>query len=238
MADRPILATMTGEFYQPVRLHYKVLDESGLRQAFQRLQCIDYDRTQNRWVWLYAHEAKGIRFKKSYSDLPDHTHPIVLGSLFLRAENQLLLDLRSVERAIEAVPFYDRHIPRSVALLTEAEVVNKLFSAEDTSLAPASHFDNTPGQFHNPEDPVKRARRLTAGIKNPLKRRKVVMHDMNMRSKRPLPEIERLPVHYYEDGIHGFVLALKTRQIVAFQHWLGKTDLTLLDAIRLITKTS
>ena len=37
MADKPILATITGEFFQPVRLHYQVLDGkrsvAGIREA-------------------------------------------------------------------------------------------------------------------------------------------------------------------------------------------------------------
>ena len=82
MANQPILATLTGEYYQPVRLHYRVLDQSGLQRAFKSLRCLDYDRTQHRWVWLYDHEAKGLRFKQSYDDLPKQARPIVLGSFY------------------------------------------------------------------------------------------------------------------------------------------------------------
>jgi hypothetical protein len=58
MADQSLLATMTGEHFQPVRLHYKVLNRSGLLRAFEKLRCLDYDSTRKRWVWLYAHEAR------------------------------------------------------------------------------------------------------------------------------------------------------------------------------------
>jgi hypothetical protein len=53
-----------------------------------------------------------------------------------------------------------------------------------------------------------------------------------------LPEIERFPVHYAEDGIEGFKLALRLRQMVAMQHWLGHLEYSLGDAIQLVTKTS
>ncbi len=195
MANQPILATLTGEYYQPVRLHYKVLDQSGLQRAFKRLRCLDYDRTQKRWVWLYDHEAKGLRFKQSYADLPKHARPIVLGSIFLRADDQLLLDLRSCERATLAIPFFDKHIPRGVAMVTEAEVVIKLFSAENRTLKPDSHFDHQPSTFINPQDAVDRIRSLTAGIRNPLRKLKVAKDDMEANTKQPLPEIERFPVH-------------------------------------------
>ena len=172
-------------------------------------------------MWLYDHEAKGLRFKQSYADLPKHARPIVLGSFFLRADDQLLLDLRSCERATLAIPFFDKHIPRSVARVTEAEVVNRLFSAENRTLKPDSHFDHQPSTFINPQDAVERIRSLTAGIRNPLRKLKVVMDDMEANAKQPLPEIERFPVHYYEDGIQGFATALRFRQIVALEHWLG-----------------
>ena len=238
MANRQVLATLTGEFYQPVRLHYQVPDQSGLKQAFEKLRCLDYDRTQNRWVWLYDHEAERLPLKKSYADLPAEARPIILGSIFLRAEDRLLLDLRSCERAIQAIQFFDRYIPRSIAWLTEAEVVNSLFPAENRSLTPASHFDHQPSTFVEPNDVLERARHLTAGISDPLKRLEVVMKDLDSMAKRSLPEIERIPVHYYEDGIAGFAMALRTRQLVALQHWLGNTQFTMVDAIQSINRST
>jgi hypothetical protein len=63
------------------------------------------------------------------------------------------------------------------------------------------------------------------------------MEDMEAHSKQPLPEIERLPVHYYEEGIQGFANALKMRQLVATQHWLGNTAYSMFDVIQLIHPT-
>jgi hypothetical protein len=237
MANRPILATMTGEHYQPVRLHYKLLDQSGLQQAFKSLRCLDFDPTQKRWVWLYDHEAKRLRFKQSYADLPEQAHPIVIGSFYQRANNQLVLDLRSCERATLAIPFFDKHIPRTVASVMEASVVNRLFSAEDRTLTPDKHFDQQPSTFLNPQDAVERAHSLSAGISNPMKKLKIVMDEMEATARRSLPEIERFPIHYYDDGIDGFALTLRIRQIVALQHWLGNTSFTMQDAIQLITKS-
>jgi hypothetical protein len=237
MADRPLLATLTGEHFQPVRLHYKVLDQPGLLRAFKKLRCVDYDRTQQRWVWLYEHEAKGLRFKQSYAQIPKDLHPIVIGSFFLRPNDQLLLDLRSCERAILAIPFFDKRLPRSVARVTEAEVVNKLFSAENRTLTPDSLFDHQASTFIDPQAAMQRFRDLTAGIQDPRERFKVVMEEMESSSKQPLPEIERFPIHYYEDGIVGFAASLRYRQIVALQHWSGNTGYTLMDAIRSVLKS-
>src|SRR5437588_127271 len=128
MADKTVLATMTGENFQPVRLHYRVFDHAGLLRALKRLRCVDEDPPRQRWVWLYDHEARGLQFRRcSYAQIPKHLHPIVIGSLFVRRNDELLLDLRSCERALLAIPFFDKYLPRKVAKVTEAEVVNKLF---------------------------------------------------------------------------------------------------------------
>src|SRR5947209_875364 len=147
MADQTLLATMTGEHFQPVRLHYRILNRTGLLRAFEKLRCVDYDRTRERWVWLYAHEAKRLRFARSYAQFPKELHPIVIGSFFLRSKEALLLDLRSCERAMLAIPFFDAHLPRKLVELEDAEVVNRLFTAtkENLKLTPDALFDSQIG---------------------------------------------------------------------------------------------
>jgi hypothetical protein len=236
MADQPLLATMTGEHFQPVRLHYRALNRPALLRAFEKLRCLDYDSSGKRWVWLYGHEAKPLRFQKSYAQFPKELHPIVIGSFFLRTKETLLLDLRSCERALLAVPFFDSHLPRRVVELTDAEVVNRLFPATKANLklTPDALFDRQPSPRLDPEDVVQRLAEKTAHIEDPQERSKIALEELESRANQPLPEIERFPVHYAEDGIGGFKLALGLRQIVAKQHWLGNTDYTLRDAIRSI----
>ncbi len=72
-------------------------------------------------------------------------------------------------------------------------------------------------------------------VKGFRKRLAIAMEEMNSQA-RVTPDIERFPVHYHEDGIGGFALALQLRQIVAREHWLGNTQYTLLDAIKATTK--
>src|SRR5271157_1130035 len=127
MADQSLLGTLTGEHFQPVRLHYRVLNHPGLKRAFEKLRCLEYDAPRKRWVWLYAHEAKNLRFQRSYAQFPKELHPIVIGAFFLRTQETLLLDLRSCERALLAIPFFDTHLPRKLVALEHAEIVNRLF---------------------------------------------------------------------------------------------------------------
>ena len=57
----------------------------------------------------------------------------MIGAFFLRTRETLLLDLRSCERAILAIPFFDTHLPRRLVELEDAEVVNRLFPATKTT---------------------------------------------------------------------------------------------------------
>jgi hypothetical protein len=55
---------------------------------------------------------------------------------------------------------------------------------------------------------------------------------MEQQSQERLPEVEKLPVHFYTDGITSLENALRLRQIVAFEHWQGNTACTLGEVIQ------
>ena len=129
--ERLLQTTLTGEVVQPIRLYYQIVDKKRLIDRFKQLRCMDLDRTNNRWVWLYSHESKMLKFRKSYQSIPKEMHPIVIGSFFLRNGDELLLDLRSFERAIKAIPFFDKHIGPDAARVTYAAVVNRLFDVKE-----------------------------------------------------------------------------------------------------------
>src|SRR3954449_13037931 len=76
-----------------------------------------------------------------------------LFEVFLRTKETLLLDLRSCERALQAIPFFDTHLPRKLAELEDAEVVNRLFPANETNLklTPDALFDPQIGTGIDPE---------------------------------------------------------------------------------------
>jgi hypothetical protein len=45
------------------------IDKKAVIKRFSKLRCMDFDRADNRWVWLYYGEAKKLKFKKPYSSL-------------------------------------------------------------------------------------------------------------------------------------------------------------------------
>lgn len=229
MAEKQLLTTYTGELYQPVRLHYELCDKTQLTKIFKRLRCLDYDKNQDRWVWLYAFEAKKLKFQKKYSEIPQRFHPIVIGSFFIRGQERLLLDLRSFERAIKAITFFDKCIPRKIAKVTYAEIVNKVFSADDRYLTPDKIFDKNKSTERDPDAYVKSLYDLADQVENVEEKRKRVFDRMMKDMKEPFPEIEKFPLNYYEDGITPLETGFRIRQIIAFKHWQGDTDFNFFD---------
>jgi hypothetical protein len=233
MDERRLSATITGDYFQPVRLHYRVLDREAVLRGFKKLRCMEYHATQDRWVWLYQHEARRLHFKRSYDDIPQHLQPIVLGSFFLRAADKMLLDLRSCERTIHAIPFFDKHLSRKAAEVVEAEIVNKLFPlVGNETLTPDKLFDRHVSIACDPDALVQRVIKRMGGNQDPAQMFASAMAEFHAKARQALPEIERFPVHYYEDGIDGFVLALRVRQMVAMHHWLGNHAFTMSDALQ------
>src|SRR5712691_13389892 len=134
-----VAMTTTGEILQLIRLHYAVEDSEKLRTLFTSLRCLEYDASQARWVWLYTEEARTLPFK----DRRAGTN-VVLGEFIFKGETAVVLNLRSCERATNALVFFDHHIPRTVARVTAMTVSNHLLStAEAASLGSLDHYFDT-----------------------------------------------------------------------------------------------
>ncbi len=186
MANRSIMATLTGDFFQPVRLCYQVLNQPGLERAFGTLGCLKYDAPRNRWVWLYEDEARTLQFQRSYVEFPKELRPIVIGTFFMRAEDTLLLDLRSCERALVAIPFFDKHLTRKLVNLKDAEIVNQLFplTKENQQLTPDSLFDAQVSTLNDPEALLQELKGKALAEPNPLARLKILMAGLEAALKR------------------------------------------------------
>src|SRR6266702_4001006 len=134
-----VAMTTTGEILQLMRLHYEVLDVEHLRALFASLRCLEYDASQTRWVWLYTEEARTLSFKD-----PRAGTNVVLGEFVFKGGTAVVLNLRSFERATNALVFFDHHMPRTVARVTAMTVSNHLLStAEAASLGSLDHYFDT-----------------------------------------------------------------------------------------------
>jgi hypothetical protein len=232
--QKQLLMTMTGEIHQPVRLYYEVYDRAAVLKALTKLRCLDEDQDNHRWVWLYHGEAKKLRFHKSYSAIPRQMRPIILGVCRFPSAQDMTLDVRSCERATHAVVFFDRYLARSIARVTHAAIVNRLFPYTTDGLPVLE------GLFAQVTtiDGEAMLRRLAASlqtIQDPGQRMDMAFALMEQQSQERLPEVEKLPVHFYEDGITSLENALRLRQIVAFEHWRGNMKCTLGEVIQKVS---
>ena len=229
--QKALAATTTGENFQPIRIHYDLLNLGEVVNVFKELKCIDFDPEQERWLWLYKGEASKIKFPKKVKVEEDEA--IILGSFFQKSADEMVLDLRSFERALEAIVFFDKHIPRSAAKVSDVSVVNRLFEVRE---ATSPNFDRFfKGEAVVSLDPKiisKEVERIGLKARDEKEKKALTREYFESKETEPLPEKERLPTNFYEEGISQLQFMLKSRQIMAKQHWMGNTDYTLEDSIR------
>ena len=235
-SGKQLLMTMTGEMHQPVRLYYEVDDQAAVLHALTKLRCLDDDQDNHRWVWLYHGEAKKLKFHKSYAAIPRQMRPIILGVFRFPSAQDMTLDVRSCERATHAVVFFDRYLKRSIARVTHAAIVNRLFPATAEGL-PDLEALFAPDQVTaiDGEAMLRRAVASLQTIQDPQQRLDMAFALIAQPAHAPLPEVEQFPVHFYTDGIQSFETTLRLRQIVAFEHWRGHTTCTLGEVIQKVT---
>jgi hypothetical protein len=231
-SGKQLLMTMTGEIHQPVRLYYEVFDQAAVLKTFMKLRCLDEDQDNHRWVWLYQGEAKKLKFHKSSSAIPRQMRPIILGGCRFPSAQDMTLDVRSWERATHAVVFFDRYLKRSIARVTHAAIVNRLFPYTPDGL-PALEGLFAPEQVTeiDGEAVLRRVAETLKAIEDPAQRMDMAFALMDHQSHERLPAVEKFPVHFYEDGLISLENALRLRQIVAFEHWQGNTACTLGEVI-------
>jgi hypothetical protein len=232
-SEKPLLMTMTGEIHQPVRLYYQVLDHAAVLLTLAKLRCLDEDPDNQRWVWLYQGEAKKLKFHTSYAAIPRKMRPIVLGSFRSTHAQDMTLDVRSCERATQAVVFFDRYLRRSIAHVTHAAIVNRLFPYTTGGLPELEGLfaPDKITEIHS-EEMLLRAAASLQTIQDPQQRMDMAFALIEKQSHERLPDVEKFPVHFYTDGILSLENALRLRQIVAFEHWRGNTQCTLGEVIQ------
>jgi tetratricopeptide (TPR) repeat protein len=224
-----VAMTTTGELLQLIRPHYKVEDSEQLRARFASLRCLEYDASQTRWVWLYTEEARTLPFKDRRAG-----KNVVLGEFVFKGETDVVLNLRSFERATNALVFFDHHIPRTVARVTAMTVSNRLLStAEAASLGSLDqYFDHAEVVVTDPASLLRDVEALVARTPDLHERFARLDQYLTDRAHAPVSALERLPVHYYEDGIRAVEALLSIRQVRAMHHWQGNTSYTYQEMIR------
>ncbi|WP_419655811.1 hypothetical protein [Desulfosarcina variabilis] len=225
-----IAFTATGEIFQPVRIHYTVDDVLKLNDVFSKLKCMEYDSDHKRWVWLYTGEARKLEFEHD----PGGENIVIIGEFIFENSKNIVLNLRSHERAIYGIAFFDEHIPKSVAEVTDITTINRLFSLKEAASVSTLNqlFETGNLTIRDPEKITQDLLKIKSGNDDESEKKKEISEYILELSNEKTPEIEKFPSNYYEDGIESLEFSLRLNQIVAFQHWKGNTNYTAMDAIR------
>ena len=222
--DKCLMLTLTGEPYQPARLYYEIFDVSAVMHSLQKLKCIIYNPDMDKLEWVYDNESRRLKFNSTYSSIPKEKRPIVLGRFSL-SKTGIYLDVRSFDRAVAAVEFFDEYIKRTSAKVKDIAIVNRFFDAKEEMYPNFDVFFNSKRVLvRDPEESIKKLNKLADKLGLAM-----AMKSIN---SNPFPEIERFPVHYYEDGINSLKGSLSIRTILAYEHWNGNTEMTMFDIIQ------
>ncbi len=221
--DTPCITTLTGEPFQPVRIYYKVAQRHAVVDAFLHLHCLTCVPSEERWVWLYTHEASTLPFSRKPS--PSNETPWVLGSFSFVGRRLLVLDISSFHRALAAIPFFDTHIPRKVARLSHMGITNRLFGEENMATFQWNTVFRSDGVFHDRSwFLLAKLFWITIRTRNMNKRMMLLDKVVKTQLQTSDPEIEYLAIRYYREGLQQLRFMLQTRQQVAIQQWQGNTD--------------
>ena len=224
-----VAMTTTGEIMQLIRLHYEVEDVDKLRAIFASLRCLEYDASQKRWVWLYTEEARALRLKDRRA-----ANNVVLGEFVFKSAQDVVLNLRSFDRATHAIVFFDKYIPRTVARVTAATIANRLLStAAAASLGSLDqYFDHADVVVKDPVSLLRDVEDIASRTPDVHERLALLDHYMADRLQAPVPAMERIPLNYYEDGIRAVEALLGIRTVMAMHHWQGNPSYTYQDIVR------
>lgn len=228
--SRVLAVTTTGEIFQPTRIHYEVKNPTRLLAEFDNIKCLEYDPEQKRYVWLYKEEAKNLKFKHSSLHLDN---PIVLGEFISKANGEMVLNTRSIERAIEGILFFNKLISKNIVQVKDITIINKLYSiAETLSIKRLDDFfDDTKTTIHDPKVFEQKLEEILSSTTDLVKRMNLYSEYINQDSMKQLPEIERFPSNYNGGRIISAKSLLNIRQLIALQHWNGNHSYTMRDAI-------
>ena len=200
-ADKTLITTHTGEPSQPVRIYYHVLKPKTVERIFNKLRCVYFEAPFQRWRWIYEHEAQKLRFETSYSKIPKEVKPIVMGEFFWRGDSELLLEVRSFERAIKALEFFAKRINPRVAIAKKLRVVNRFFAAEEAQVAQLLEspydrfFDGDEIELRLSQEQLEVEQFHNLERENP----EGLFESLEAKIKQKIPEIEEIPVNYTQE---------------------------------------
>ncbi len=213
---RVVVFTLTDELFLPSRLVYRVSNRPLLERKLAALASFEWEPFKNRWGWLYEHEAKGLGWPAAYERVPAERQPILLAACHLIGQDRLEVYLRSCERVVKFLQFFERHIPRACAMGEFIDGWNRV------SVALAGEPLATPEEFFRDESRIEFVDFATLQDSGQLEG-EAGLALLREQSQRFQPELERHRLEmFYADGPAEFAKVLRFRETLALlQHQRG-----------------
>ncbi len=235
--QKPFLTVETGEAYQPIRLTYRLLDKERLVELLDKLACVQKNTTLNSWSWYWQYECDDLHFESLASFRRNPENPIRLATITIR-DNELFINLTSFKRACLAVPFFYKEISADIAVIRNADFINKVFGIDErlphgfAELFKEDELDRILNQrvedYHMVKEKCEHASTAEEAFT-------ILSEYTNAEAKKRLPYAERYTFEMSEDTdaevvFLSFYIFLRGRELVAIKRWFGQAGYTLADA--------
>jgi hypothetical protein len=183
----------------------------------------------------YEHEAeRSAFFKRSKKERREGPQQVLAYCKIVDDDN-MYIDVETHSGAIDTVEFIDAYIPKEILEVTHAATYNKIFTVDgNQEKQPIPSYDQYDEIFLS-EKLVEMIPERVVGEENSCadkadKRKEAIDRSEAMLLK-PLPLVEKFPVHFYKSGIGQFEMMLGFRARVAAEHACGNEDYTMYDAV-------
>jgi len=221
--------TYTGEPFQPVRIYYFIRNRSLVTTKFSKMKCMNADKTNRCWVWLYEHEAKELVFERSYVRLEDQVRPLSLGCFYFNPPSEMYLEVQSVDRAVQALLFFDKFLGRKMAEVKDFSILTRLLKEDEIHTDYTDFF--TREVRKDPEELLKDIERQVGETKD----QKQVMALLEKDMKQVGPEVERKPLNFYENNFDSIRHSFDMYKTIAVERWAGNTNFSFYDLFQKLT---
>ena len=229
--QRRLLATMTNEPFQPVRLYYSIPDRSFVVEKLRTLKCMVQAPHERCWQWLFHAETASLRFTAGgYHDVPKEKRPIVLGRIRFPKPGGMTLQTNSIDRAIAGARFFAPRLgPEVVAM--RCRVVNRCFAANEGQPDKLMARLDRDVTVIDPREAEAAARREFEGVRShrDAERAAAEFLERRIKSEEDVPLVEDFPLAPEEEtpDFRDLATRLQLRLLRVFEHWRGNTHLTL-----------
>lgn len=227
--ERVLLATMTNEPFQPVRLYYSIPSASAVIEKLRRLKCMSEVPHQQCWEWSLEAECASLRFPGGgYHAVPKEKRPIVLGRIRFPTLGRMTLETNSIERAIAGARLFAPHFgPEVVA--TRLRVVNRFFFADEGQPSELMTTLDRDVTVIDPRETEEAFRNHFRDVRLEDRKRALIEYVEKAKAERDVPLVEDFPLAPEEETPDFLHLAntLQFRFMRAFEHWRGNTHLTI-----------